>query len=162
MNTLNIATTSTRHRKDAKLLIINAEKGHPEFADENARITHLERNAFVEQFGIGDVLVVNAAATLPASFMGIHRETGAEIELRLAQNLAESPYHFSHWKGFVFGKGNWRLPTEERTKVAHLQQGDRLSFKAGLQAEILAISCKNQRFIEIKFLSQESQLLHPV
>ena len=155
MEIFHTATTSNRHREDAKLLVI-----HPGINSEEPRIKYLKRSAFVDQFQPGDVLVVNAASTLPASFSGTHRESGEEIELRLAQRLTSDASDFSRWKGIILGKGNWRLPTEARTVIPVLQPGDRFCFKGKLQAEIIELSSFNQRFLEIKFLFSSNILLH--
>jgi len=64
--------------------------------------------------------------------------------------------------GFVFGSGDWQLPTESRTKIPTLKSGDRLCFGAGLQAEIVGHSAESERFVEIKFLAGEADLLHKI
>lgn len=162
MNTLNIATTSNRQRDDAQLLVIHADQDKTVDKANNGQVDFLQRNHFTQQFKKGDVIVANAAATLPASFSGTHCVTGAELELRLAQNLDTQSEQFSHWKGFVFGKGDWRLPTESRTEIPKLNAGDTLCFDEGLQAEIVKFSAESERFIEIKFLANQTDLLHKI
>src|ERR1700726_1171988 len=56
----------------------------------------------------GDLLILNDAATLPASLIG-HTDTGAGVELRL---LALDPD--GRWRGVLFGAGDWHTPTEDR------------------------------------------------
>ena len=157
MNTINIATTSSRYREDAQLLVIHADKDE---ANSREPINYLKRTDFVDQFNAGDVIVANAAATLPASFMGTHCSSGELLELRLAQNLNAAFDSYTHWKGIILGKGDWHLPTEERIDIPELNVGETLCFDHGLQAEILAISAENQRFIELQFLCSPDQLLH--
>ncbi|MFK7802044.1 MAG: S-adenosylmethionine:tRNA ribosyltransferase-isomerase [Anaerolineae bacterium] len=159
---INIATSSNRQRDSAQLLVIHADQDGSKIDSHTSGINYLNRNLFTQQFKAGDVVVANAAATLPASFSGTHCASGVELELRLAQNLDATNKLFSHWKGFVFGKGNWRMPTESRTKIPTLKSGDRLCFDEGLQAEIIALSTKSERFIEIKFLAGEADLLHKI
>ena len=83
------ANTSERHREDARLLVI-----HPQQQHGHTTIEYLRSSDFVDQFQTGDVLVVNAASTLPASFRGVHRESGDPIELRLARHLGADPTDF--------------------------------------------------------------------
>lgn len=156
MNKENIATTSTRHRPDAKLLVIHAETDTP----SQLPINYLNRVDMIDQFEAGDVIVANGAATLPASFTGAHLASGQEIELRLAQNLNDSIDQFSHWRGVVFGQGDWHLPTEERIEIPPLTVGDRFEFSHGLMAEIKAISDLNGRLVDIEFVPTGSPLLH--
>ena len=67
----------------------------------------------------GDVVVVNDAATLPAS-LDVRR--GDELfELRLASRISES----SGW-AVAFGAGSWRTPTEKRAMPPELKVGDAL------------------------------------
>ncbi len=160
MKTKNIATTSTRQRPDAKLLVIHAEEANGKGLTKQLPINYLARSSFVDQFSQGDVVVVNAAATLPASFTGTHEASGAEIEIRLAQNLHPKSDRFIHWKAIVLGSGDWRLPTEARTEIPHLHIGDKLRFSEELTAEIVAISKQHARLIEVNFATEGSNLLH--
>ncbi|MEM8860756.1 MAG: S-adenosylmethionine:tRNA ribosyltransferase-isomerase [Chloroflexota bacterium] len=157
MNKKNIATTSERYRADAKLLVINAEESD---IITKEPIYYLKRNAFVDQFEEGDVIVANGAATLPASFSGIHWESGLPIELRLAQSLNAEVDQFSLWKAVVLGDGDWRMPTEARTKVPHLNVGNTFKFDHGLSAKVNAIATENSRLVDIEFIPDEGQLLH--
>src|SRR5437867_1710869 len=65
----------------------------------------------------GDLLVVNDAATLPASFSAIDR-SGRPIEIRLAGELAGS-----RWSAVLFGEGDWRTPTERRPEPPSMNVG---------------------------------------
>ena len=58
-----------------------------------------------EMLTAGDLLVVNDAATLPASLL----DRAQGIELRLT-----GPPTDGVWQVVVFGQGDWHLPTEER------------------------------------------------
>ena len=161
MNELNIATTSNRHRYDAQLLVIHAETDKTAVrAQQDGRVHYLKRLDFVDQFRAGDVVVANAAATLPASFRGTHRESGRPIELRLAQSLNRTINSFSRWKGVLFGEGDWHLPTEARIDVPQIKQGDRLIFGEALQAEVLGVSATSERLVDIEFLAPPHKLLH--
>jgi S-adenosylmethionine:tRNA ribosyltransferase-isomerase len=69
----------------------------------------------------GDVLVVNDAATLPASLAG-HADGIGPIELRLIDENAGA------WRAVVFSAGSWRVPTERRPPPPDLPPGTRLRF----------------------------------
>jgi S-adenosylmethionine:tRNA ribosyltransferase-isomerase len=71
----------------------------------------------------GDLLVVNDAATAPASVAGIG-PGGAPIEVRLAGENADGTF-----RAIVFGSGDWHQRTEDRPTIA-LREGDRLVFGA--------------------------------
>ncbi len=82
-------------------------------------------------FEPGDLLVVNDAATLPASFTG-RTDYGAPIELRLAASLDDVT-----WIVAFFGDGDWRTKTEDRPPAPALVQGERLFFDHGLVATVV-------------------------
>jgi S-adenosylmethionine:tRNA ribosyltransferase-isomerase len=72
----------------------------------------------------GDLVVVNDAATLPASLRGL-APGGAPVEVRL---LARGEGEL--WTAVAFGAGDWRTPTERRPPPPPLAPGDRLTFAA--------------------------------
>ena len=90
----------------------------------------------------GDLLVVNDAATLPAS---LRAETpgGAAIEVRLVGAPAGGL-----WSAVLFGGGDWRVRTEDRPPPPCLAVGAVLRFAATirpagetpLQAAVVALS----------------------
>lgn len=151
MKTLSIATKSQQKRQNAKLLII-----HP---DTDERV-HLPMSAFWTQLRTGDVLVVNNSATLPASFKGIHRESGQPIELRLASALSVDMQDIASWKGVLFGQGTWQMETEKRTKVPDVQAGDHLDFKSGLTAVISHI--EQGRLLTMTFQGSREAIWHQI
>lgn len=59
MENVNIATSSKRHRPHSKLLAIDSK---------NSDYHHQTIEHLSELFTRGDILVVNGAATIPASF----------------------------------------------------------------------------------------------
>jgi S-adenosylmethionine:tRNA ribosyltransferase-isomerase len=71
----------------------------------------------------GDLLVVNDAATLPASLLG-RTALGLKLEVRLAAR------HGTRWTSVLFGAGDWRTKTEDRPPPPPLSAGDRLVFDA--------------------------------
>jgi S-adenosylmethionine:tRNA ribosyltransferase-isomerase len=100
----------------AKLLVV----------DSCRHISHAPRAAFVELLRPGDLLVANDAATLPASLQGVHAETGAPVEVRLAGRPSLRPEDVRRFSAVVFGAGDFRTRTEDRPEPPALAAGDRL------------------------------------
>ena len=73
----------------------------------------------------GDLVVVNDAATLPASLTGV-TERGAAVELRLVG--PHSAGDDALWYAAVLGDGDWRTPTEHRPPPPALVPGTRIRF----------------------------------
>ena len=98
-------------RGDVRLLVIDPRSGS--FVDARFdRLTELLR--------AGDVLVVNDAATLPASLVA-QGPRGEPMEVRLL-----GPTDGGTWRAVTFGAGDWRTPTEHRPPPPTLLPGDRL------------------------------------
>jgi S-adenosylmethionine:tRNA ribosyltransferase-isomerase len=92
----------------------------------------------------GDVLVVNDAATLPASVRAITAR-GTAIELRLAGQ------HEQTWSAVLFGPGDWRQRTEDRPAPPPLVPGDVLRCGDALLATVRAVDPETPRLVEIEF-----------
>ncbi|MBI1211128.1 MAG: S-adenosylmethionine tRNA ribosyltransferase [Alphaproteobacteria bacterium] len=101
----------------------------------------------------GDVVVANDAATLPASFHGVHLPTGEAIEVRLAGKLDDDAARFV---AIVFGAGNYRTRTEHRAPPPLLRAGDRLLL-GSLVAEVER-SIDHARVIALRFVASEAEL----
>jgi S-adenosylmethionine:tRNA ribosyltransferase-isomerase len=117
----------------------------------------------------GDLLVVNDAATLPASLQG-HDERGRAIELRLlavddgnerddavdhADADADADEGSGRARGVRFwaallGAGDWRQRTEDRPLPPELRPGARLRF-GSLGGEIVARASLSPRLVSIRF-----------
>ena len=76
--------------------------------------------ALPELLRAGDLVVVNDAATLPASFAG-RTVDGAVFELRLS-----GPVDGEHLTGVLFGAGDWRTRTEHRPPPPPVEAGQRV------------------------------------
>jgi S-adenosylmethionine:tRNA ribosyltransferase-isomerase len=104
----------------------------------------------------GDLLVVNDAATLPASLRA-RTADDQDVELRLTGALDGD-----RARAVVFGAGDWRTPTERRPAPPALRPGDRLVFTPGpeghvledlhaLAATVLAVDPRTPRLLDLRF-----------
>jgi S-adenosylmethionine:tRNA ribosyltransferase-isomerase len=93
----------------------------------------------------GDLLVVNDAATLPASLAGTAPD-GAPVEIRLAGESAGGT-----WRAVLFGAGDWRTPTEHRPAPPALAAGDRIRFAPDLSARVEYVAPLHTRLVELRF-----------
>jgi S-adenosylmethionine:tRNA ribosyltransferase-isomerase len=93
----------------------------------------------------GDLLVVNDAATVPASLIATTRDESS-VEVRLASRLDET-----RWRAVVFGAGDWRTPTERRPAAPPLATGEELTFAFGLRARVEHVDGAAPRLIVLAF-----------
>jgi S-adenosylmethionine:tRNA ribosyltransferase-isomerase len=91
----------------------------------------------------GDVLVVNDAATLPASLHTADR--GLEVRL-LARRSSDA-----EWLALLLGPGDHRVPTEARPPPRRLELGELLMFSDELSARVSAIDPETPRVFELRF-----------
>ncbi len=110
---LRAATTFPQVRDGVRLVVVDPAVG---------RITATRMQALPGVLRAGDLLVVNDAATLPASLRG-RDEDGREVELRLLQRQRDG----SFW-AVLFGAGDWRVRTEHRPAPPRLTVGARIQF----------------------------------
>ena len=107
--------------------------------------------ALPELLRAGDLVVVNDAATLPASFAATTC-AGDRVEIRLA-----GPLGGRTWSAVVFGAGDWRTRTEQRPAPRAVRPGCRLEF-AGLAATVSAVSTVSDRLVTLAFEDDEERL----
>jgi S-adenosylmethionine:tRNA ribosyltransferase-isomerase len=94
----------------------------------------------------GDVLVVNDAATLPAS---LHAHVnGKHLEIRLLENRGDG-----EWNAVLFGPGDWRTRTESRIAPPRVRKGDSMTI-AGLSAYVTRVAALSPRLVTLKFHSE--------
>jgi S-adenosylmethionine:tRNA ribosyltransferase-isomerase len=91
-----------------------------------------------------DLLVLNDAATLPASLPGA-TAAGEPIEVRLVGG------HDAAWTAVLFGAGDWSMRTEDRPAPPPVSVGARLSFGPELTATVRAISPISPRLVDVVF-----------
>ena len=94
----------------------------------------------------GDLLVMNDAATLPAS-LAARTAQGEPVEVRLA-GFGEGD---AEWRAVLFGAGDWRTRTEDRPSPPPLAVGAPLRFAGGLGATLLALSPSSPRLVDLRF-----------
>src|SRR6266850_576636 len=128
-------------RDAARLLVLDSEGG----TFEDTLMPELPR--FLRP---GDLLVVNEAATLPASLRA-RTASGVEAEIRLLGQIENST-----WKAAVFGPGDWRTPTELRDPPERVTPGSVLSVGESLAMEVVEVSPDSPRLITVRFDRSES------
>ena len=101
-----------------------------------------------EFFAADDALVMNDAATLPASL-----RASEKLELRLLSELDDGT-----WLALSFGSGDFRQPTEARGKPSRLDPGQVLDFGRGLSARVVSIDAAAPRLLRIAFEQADSSL----
>ncbi len=95
----------------------------------------------------GDLLVLNDAATLPAS-LAARTGSGDETEVRL---LARRPD--GRWRAVLLGAGDWRIPTENRPAPPRVAIGEPLLFHDRFLAIVTEVSSLSPRLVTVKFES---------
>ncbi len=94
--------------------------------------------------GPADLLVVNDAATFPASLRGT-TATGDAVEARLLVSRSGA------WRAILFGAGDWHTRTEDRAPPPRLRAGDSLLFPGGLRGRVASVSPVSPRLVELRF-----------
>jgi len=130
------ATHPRTVREQARMLIIDRKKNR--FSDST--IAELP-----QALHPGDLLVVNDAATLPASLTA-KSSNGASVEIRLIGQIGKSD-----WKAVLMGEGTWRIPTELRDLPESVGLGSRLDISREFSAEIVEISAESCRLVRLRF-----------
>ncbi|MBI3725500.1 S-adenosylmethionine:tRNA ribosyltransferase-isomerase [bacterium] len=127
---------------DERLLVLDPGQGG--FEDRRVRDlpTLLERD---------DLLVVNDAATLPASFFAT--ALGKPIEVRLVGERASGSF-----SAVLLGEGDWHTPTEKRPPPEPLSVGDAVVLGDDLRATVVSLSPLSPRLVEIAFDAPRDRL----
>ncbi len=133
------ATAPRRVSAQGRLLVIDPER--EQFADFT--IAHLP-----EFFRAGDALVLNDAATLPASL-----RASEELEVRLMSRLDDDS-----WLALALGSGDYRVPTERRGSPPPLPPDTPLDFGHGLTARVVSVDSASPRLFRLAFEQHDSEL----
>jgi S-adenosylmethionine:tRNA ribosyltransferase-isomerase len=130
----------------AKLLVVDAR----------GDVRHVPRAHFIDCLHPGDLVIANDAATLPASLQGVHRPSGAAVEVRLAGRRSLAPDAIRRFSAIVFGTGDFHTRTEDRPPPPPLKPGDQL-----VLGPLLATVEKllgHPRLIELRFQGQVDEI----
>lgn len=133
------ARTYPARRDDVRLLVVDPRAGS--FAETRT-------TALADLLAAGDLLVVNDAATLPASLRG-QDARGRPIEIRLLSAADRDGVGPRFWAALL-GAGDWRQRTEDRPAPPELGPGERLRF-GQLGAEIVARGALSARLVALRF-----------
>jgi S-adenosylmethionine:tRNA ribosyltransferase-isomerase len=93
----------------------------------------------------GDLLVVNDAATMPASLPARDARNN-QVELRLTTRLDERI-----WQAAVFGAGDWRTPTEDRPSPPRFVEGEEILISPDFRAKVRGEDQLSERLLNIEF-----------
>lgn len=129
------AAAAPRAARDVRLLVVDGATGAMSVAS-SAELAEL--------FEPRDLLVVNDAATVPASLPG-RTARGEAIELRLLAQASDR-----RWTAALLGGGDWRTRTEDRPPPPRVTAGDRLALGGSLSARVVGHRPESPRLVEIE------------
>jgi len=129
------AASAPRSAKDVRILVVDGTSGE---------MRVVPSTELAKLFEPGDLLVVNDAATLPASLTG-RTARGDEVELRLVVQAGDR-----RWTVALLGNGNWRTRTEDRAPPPPVAVGDRFFLDEGLVARTIGLCPESPRLVEIE------------
>ena len=121
---------------DERLLVLDPRAG--DWRD--ARVRDLPRH-----LSAGDLLVVNDAATVPASLPAVTGR-GEPVEIRLAAHLAED-----RWRAVLLGAGDWHTRTEHRAAPPPVTRGERLRVAPELDLFVEDVDPVRPRLLVVRF-----------
>lgn len=132
---MNIATSPRRGGAAQRMQVIDP------LADA---VFETNVGALPDLHGPGDVVVVNDAATMPASLrarLGAH-----ELEIRLA-----GPPEQELWPAVLLGAGDWRTDTDRRGAPPTVFVGDHVVLDDGTEVEIARVFPLSPRHVALRF-----------
>ena len=131
---------------DSKLLHVDAA----------GRIRSVPRRSLIDLLSSGDAVVANDAATLPASLRGVHVQSGAEIEVRLAARASLAPTDVLRFQAIVLGAGDYRTRTEDRALPPPLEPGQKLQL--GTLTAVIERLLGHPRLIALRFANSAAEV----
>jgi S-adenosylmethionine:tRNA ribosyltransferase-isomerase len=139
-----------RSALDVRILVVDGASGE-------AKI--VKSRALPELLTPGDLVVVNDAATLPASLFGSIRPSdcrparggtsGSNLELRL---LSWRERH--RWTVALLGAGDYRTRTEDRPPPPQVEVGTRIEL-SGLVATVVQVHDLSPRLVDVELAANE-------
>lgn len=132
---MKAADTYDRPRGRERMLVVDPDCGC-------WAVTDVQRLA--DTLEAGDLVVVNDAATLPASLRGTTAD-GTPVELRIM-----GPPDANRWPLAVLDGQDWRTPTQDRHRPPILRPGQTLRLSGGLEAEIQSVQSPYQVLATIR------------
>lgn len=136
------AAAPRQNRRQRRLLLLDAQ---------SRRVQHDWAENLSARLEPGDLVIVNDAATLPASFV-VRSFAG---ELRLVKQCERDA---EYW-GVLFGAGDYRTPTELRPAPPTVAEGQRLELLHQLEAEVIEVDPRSPRLVRIRFSLSGAALL---
>ena len=136
---MRAAERPIQRHPNARLLVV----------DGDGALRHAPRARLVDQLAAGDLLVVNDAATIPASLCGLHARSGRELEVRLAARGSLEADEVRRWTAVVFGAGDHRTRTEDRPSPPALREGD--SLRLGPLTATVVGFLGHPRLVDLRF-----------
>lgn len=112
---------------------------------KDGRLEDSSIESLPEQLRPGDLLVVNDAATLPASFSA-RDARNQPVEIRLTTQLQDNV-----WQAVVFGEGDWRTPTEHRAAPPLFAAGDEIHLAPDFIARVAGEDPRGPRLLTLIF-----------
>lgn len=128
-----------------RLLVVDGEGGAPSAHAASALPELLER---------GDLVVVNDAATLPAT-LPARDARGAFVELRLVGALDPGGGAIT-FRAALLGAGDHRTRTEDRPAPPRVAIGDLLRIGDELEARVLAVAAFSERLVDVALTTTSS------
>jgi len=131
------------NRAQIRLLVVKQDRQDGQ--DPQDRIRHSRIDDLPDHLQAGDLLVVNDAATLPASLHG-QDARGNQLEIRLASQIDKRV-----WQAVILGAGNWRTATERRLPPPLLKEGDEIRLAEDFRARVLGVHDLSRRLLSLEF-----------
>ncbi|MGD0528588.1 MAG: S-adenosylmethionine:tRNA ribosyltransferase-isomerase [Polyangiaceae bacterium] len=121
---------------DERLLVVDPRAG--DWRD--ARVRDLPR-----YLAAGDLLVLNDAATVPASLPAVTAR-GERVELRLAAHVEDEV-----WRAVLLGEGDWHTRTEHRPPPPPVARGETLRIAPGFDVVVEDRDDARPRLLGVRF-----------
>jgi S-adenosylmethionine:tRNA ribosyltransferase-isomerase len=135
---MKAARTPRTDKTNVRLLVVKKDDGKDRIEDSS--IEYLP-----DHLRSGDLLVVNDAATMPASLYGKDGKNN-QVEIRLTTQLNERV-----WQAVAFGAGDWRTPTEERSSPPRFKKGEEILIAPNFLARVHGENQLSGRLLNLEF-----------